>query len=194
MSLLARQLDAMRAVMAWEPKAWLMGGFAEDALLHGRSTRPHEDIDVVILREDLDQRLDQAEAMGHGHPWHLRMAMDRSRPLVIGSILRGVNLEFVVFDRDAEGRVYWEKPTPEGPARLYLPDDAFATPPATLDGVQVRTLSPRALYQLRAGVTDLFGGMRPKDQPPQAALRERYFAREPEELLAPLIVPAAPAG
>lgn len=190
MSLLDRQLVTMRALMSFDPDLRIMGGFAEDALLHGRATRPHEDIDLVVLREDLDRIVDRAEALGFGDPWHLRIAVDRSRPLVFGSIVDGVNLEIIVFDRDEEGRVYWEKPTEHGFARLYLPDDAFEAAPSTLDGIEVRTVSPLALYQIRAGVVDLFGGMRPKDTVSQAALRERYFVGASEDSLSPRIIPA----
>lgn len=189
MSLLERQLATMREVLSWDPSLRIMGGFAEDALLHGRATRPHEDIDFVVMREHLDAFLDRAEAIGFGHPWHLRIAIHRARPLVVGSVVDGVNLEIVVFDRDEEGRVYWEKPTPDGSAALYLPEDAFDAPPATIKGVEMRPLSPLALYQLRAGVADLFGGFRPKDLPAQDALRARYFPGVPEVRLAPRIEP-----
>lgn len=190
-SVLQRQLDTMRALMAWDPPLWIMGGFAEDALLHGRATRPHEDIDLVVLRDDLDLRLDQAEALGFGHPWHVRLARDRSRPLVIGSLLEGVNLEIVVFDRD-DGGIYWEKPTAEGSTRLYMPDDAFLWQASAIHGVEVRTVSPRMLYQVREGVTDLFGGMRPKDVVSQRGLRERFFRDVPERELVPRAAPLLP--
>ena len=188
--LLQRQLEVMRAVMAWDPPAWIMGGFAEDAVLQGKATRPHEDIDLVVLREDLETRFDQAEALGFGHPWHLRIAIERSRPLVVGSVVDGVNLEIIVFDRDEDGGVYWEKPTPEGSSRLYLPDDAFTWPTSRIEGLEVRTVSPRALYQIREGVVDLFGGMRDKDVASQRRLKDRFFRNEAQRALAPRIAPS----
>lgn len=187
MSLLDRQLRVMRDALSWEPSLRIMGGFAEDALLHGRATRPHEDIDLVVLREHLDMVMDRAEAQGFGHPWHLRIAMERSRPLVLGSVVDGVDLEIGVFERDEEGRVYWEKPTAEGAARLYFPEDAFEAPAVELEGVPVRTVSPLALYQIRVGLVDLFGGMRGKDVTAQRMLRERFFRGVPETELAPRI-------
>lgn len=180
------QLELLRRVMAWDPPVTIFGGFAEDALLHGRVTRPHEDIDVLVMRDELDLRLDQAAALGFTD-WHLRFAVVRERPLVIGSIRDTLNLEFIVFDRDERGDVYWEMPTPEGLARLYLPDDALTWRSSRIEDVEVRTFSPRGLYHIRVGVTELFGGLRPKDRVAQAALRARFFQGVPEEALAPRV-------
>lgn len=191
MTLLARQLEVIEAVMKWDPPVFFFGGFSEDALLHGRASRPHEDVDVVVFRDELESRIEQARALGF-EEWHVRLAAVRGRPLVIASVQDDVMLEYSVFERDADGRVHWEKPTPEGTARLHFPDDAFDTPPSRIEGVPIRTLSPLALYHIRAGVTDLFGGMRPKDEVSQAALKRRFFAGVPEAQLAPRIEP--PAG
>ena len=191
MSTSPEQLELLRAVMAWEPKAWIFGGFAEDAVLHGRASRPHDDLDVLVLREDLDARLEQAAAMGYAEI-HVRLMAVAGRPLVVGCWNdRGALLELGVFDRDDEGRVYWEKPTPRGTTRLYLPADAFDAPAARFEGVDVRTLSPLALHQIRAGLDDLFQGRRPKDVVAQAALRERFFQDATEAELAPRLVAEA---
>lgn len=69
--------------------------------------------------------------------------------------------------------------------RVWLPPDAFAHPPSVLEGVRVRTLSPRALYHIRAGVAETFGGFRPKERVSQAALRRRFFPEAAEADLAP---------
>lgn len=183
-TLLEDQLDVMRAIMRWDPKVHIFGGFAEDAILHGRATRPHVDIDVVAVREDLDLRLEQAEALG-ARDWELRMEPRAGLPLVIGGFVGEVNLEFVVFERDAEGWLSFVAPTADGLTRTWLPKDALEPTTRTLEGVEVRTVSPLALYQIRKGVEPTFGGQRPKDRVAQAALRRMFFADIPEDHLAP---------
>jgi hypothetical protein len=50
-------LDAQRAMLArmagLDPPPFSMGGFAEDALLAGTVTRPHEDFDWLLQRSEL---------------------------------------------------------------------------------------------------------------------------------------------
>ena len=41
-----------------------MGGYAEDALLAGRVTRPHEDVDVIFPRDEEALRMDQLADLG----------------------------------------------------------------------------------------------------------------------------------
>ena len=47
-----------------EPAPYIMGGFAEDALLAGRVRRPHEDVDWLLPRQELRLRLAQAAELG----------------------------------------------------------------------------------------------------------------------------------
>lgn len=185
------QLALLRAVMEWQPKAWIFGGFAEDALLHGHASRPHEDVDVVVFRDELPLRLDQARALGYDQV-HVRLQQQPDRPLVVGCWNEdGVLLELSIFERDDSGRAYFEKPTPDGPARLYFPEDAFRQPQTQFEGIEIRTVSALTLYHIRAGVVDLFGGMRDKDAVSQEKLRKRFFAEVPEIQLAPRIEPAS---
>lgn len=177
-------LDLLRALMDLDPPLHIFGGIAEDALLHGRFSRPHEDVDVLVYREELDARVEQAHALGF-HAFHVRMMPRPGRPLVVGAIAGGLNLEYVVFDRTPEGRVSFDIPVPAGMRRVWLPEGAFDHPPSEVEGVQVRTLSPLALYQIRAAVAETFGGFRPKDRVTQAALRRRFFAGVEEAKLAP---------
>ena len=36
-----------------DPPLFIFGGIAEDILFHGRLTRPHSDIDVLIYRDEV---------------------------------------------------------------------------------------------------------------------------------------------
>jgi hypothetical protein len=42
-----RQLELIARLAALEPTPSFMGGYAEDALLAGSVTRPHEDVDLI---------------------------------------------------------------------------------------------------------------------------------------------------
>ena len=67
----------------------------------------------------------------------------------------------------------------EAPAgyRLRLPDGAFHHPPVQLDQIVVRTASPLALYQLRAGIASRgsFGRPSPVQQDSARRLKQRFF-------------------
>jgi len=75
-----------------------------------------------------------------------------------------------------------------------MPEDVFAHPQAAVDGVPIQTVSPRALYQLRAGLgmTMSFGPFRPKDIKAQRELKQRFFADCSEDELKPLVEIIAP--
>jgi hypothetical protein len=70
--------------------------------------------------------------------------------------------------------------------QLRLPADSFAYPPVELHGIRIRTASPLALYQLRAGIASMgsFGPLSERQQQAMQSLRERFFPeRMPEELV-----------
>lgn len=181
---MSRYPELIRELMRLEPKLWIFGGIAEDALLHGRLSRPHEDVDVLVFRDELDLRLDQAQALGF-REFHVRMMPRSGEPLVLGAIEGDLNLEIVVFERDGEGGAYFDVPVEEGMRRVWLPPGSFDHPRSLIEGVEVRTVSPLALYHIRAGVAETFGGFRPKDRVAQAKLRKAFFAGVPEDELAP---------
>jgi len=54
----------LKQLAALSPPLFVMGGFAEDALLHHRITRQHGDLDVLIVRSQLNQRLQQLKPLG----------------------------------------------------------------------------------------------------------------------------------
>jgi hypothetical protein len=60
----ARQLDLLRRMSELSPAPCVFGGYAEDALLAGAVTRPHQDVDWLLPRGELDLRLDQARSLG----------------------------------------------------------------------------------------------------------------------------------
>jgi hypothetical protein len=185
------RLTLLESVMAFDPPVHLFGGVAEDALLHGSWVRPHEDVDVLVAREDLPRHLESARAIGFAS-FEVRFQPLPETPVVVGSIERGLNLEISVYDRTPDGRVFFFMiDEHDGVLRVEVTDGIFDQPPSTIDGVDVRTVSPLAQHQIRAGIAAAggFGPMRPKDVEAQRALQERFFPGEDPEALAPTIVP-----
>ena len=75
-----------------------------------------------------------------------------------------------------------------------MPRDLFDWPPTIIDGVQIRTLSPLALIQIRAGVTatGVFGPPRPgKDEARQTRLIHAFFPDASDESHRPRIAAIA---
>jgi hypothetical protein len=54
MSLEEQQLQMLRRMATLDPPPCFMGGYAEDALLAGTLTRPHEDLDWLLLSFTVD--------------------------------------------------------------------------------------------------------------------------------------------
>ena len=108
-------------------------------------------------------------------------------PLVYHSALDGIDLELGVFDDLVPGRPSFVLPTDDGLTRVTLSNDSFSHPLSQIDSVPIRTISPLALYQMRAAFmrTGSFGPPRPKDEAAQAQLRTVLLANEPLESLEP---------
>jgi hypothetical protein len=58
------QLELIARLMDLEPPLYLFGGYAEDALLYGRTSRPHNDVDILVWADELSLRLEQARSIG----------------------------------------------------------------------------------------------------------------------------------
>ncbi|MFZ5886608.1 MAG: hypothetical protein ACOYYF_03985 [Chloroflexota bacterium] len=183
------QLDLISELMIWEPPVYLFGGFAEDAVLYGKVSRPHQDVDVLIWLDQLAMRIEQARALGF-HSFEVRFEAAPGHPLAVGAQShRGLDLEFCIGERDTQGRAFFYRPSSTGLQRCWFPPDALSYPIQELEGLPVRTVSPLTLYQVRTALADVFGGLRPKDRQIQAALRERFFAGLTDADLAPNVEP-----
>ena len=181
-AIISSQIDLVRALQALDPPCVLFGGVAEDAVLDGRLTRPHEDVDVLIGREDLPMRLEQVAELGY-HDFETWLADSQGRPQVLHGVSNDVHLEISIFDDDS-----FEFTAPDGKRYvLHLPDGDVDDPPRTLDGVEVRTVSPLALFQAtRQGLIEIgaFGPPRPKDVAVHPRLR-RLLADVDDAVIAP---------
>jgi hypothetical protein len=183
--LTAAQLDLIGRLMVLDPPVFLFGGYAEDALLHGTVSRPHDDVDVFIWFDDLPVRIEQAQALGFDGI-ESRFEPSPGRPLVVGAARGDLQLELCV-GNCSDGRAYFDLPGDGGLDRVWMPDDLVTYPAQRLDDIMVNTISPLALYQVRVALAAVFGGFRPKDESSQAALRDRFFANTNDAHLAPAI-------
>src|SRR4051812_44259152 len=97
-----RYLALIRAVMALDPPLFIFGGFAEDVLFNGGVTSPHSDLDLLIVRDDVNLRMEQFRALGFTD-WEIWWQPRPGLPLVYHSATDGIDLEPSVFERDPRG-------------------------------------------------------------------------------------------
>ena len=188
----ASYLPLVQQLASFEPRAYVFGGIAEDALLDGRITRPHGDVDVLVARAALDQHRYQLRAIGFSD-FEVYFESPPGMPLVLGSTFDGLSVELGVFDELEPGIASFVLPVTEGSVRITLPDDTLHHPASYVDEVPIRTVSPRALYHLREAFifTGVFGPVRDKDREAQARLRRELLATVPDVELKPTLVPIA---
>ena len=179
-------LALIEGLAALEPPVFVFGGIAEDALLDGSISRPHGDIDVLVGRATLDLHLAQFGSIGFSD-FDVFFEPQPGRPLVLGGVHAGQNLELGVFDELEPGIASFVLPVEQGLVRIILPDDALRQPIGSIDGVPIRTVSPLALYQLREAFihTGVFGPPRDKDRAAQARLRQELLTDVLESDLIP---------
>src|SRR5262245_26592699 len=179
----------LEALMTFEPRVHVFGGLAEDARLYGTWSRPHDDVDVLVRRDELETQLHNARAIGFSSP-EVRFEPIEGMPVVIGTTDGDLDLEISVYEATADGTVCFHMVDRAGRIfRVDLSDGVFDHPVSSLDGIALRTVSPLALFQIRAGITIAggFGEPRPKDVASQEALRERFFPEVPTESLQPTL-------
>jgi hypothetical protein len=181
-----RYLALIDRLTTVQPPVFVFGGFAEDALLAGRTTRPHDDVDVLVGRADLVEHLRWFGDCGFPD-FEIYFEVVPGSPLVYHSALDGIELELGVFDELVPGRPSFVVPADGQLTRVTLSHDSFSHPLSRIDGVPIRTISPIALYQMRAALmrTGAFGPARPKDELAQAQLRTRLLSNHRAEDLEP---------
>lgn len=182
-------LQLIASLFELDPPLCIFGGFAEDALLYGKVSRPHSDVDVLVLRDELSLRMDQFRRLGFVD-FEVYYAITPGRPLVLNGEREGLHLELGLFELTPAGQPYFEVRAEDGAlSRITLSDDTLKFPPSVIEGVRIRTVSPLALHQIRAGLDAIraFGDLRPTDIPAQQLLKEKFFSERREEDLLPRI-------
>ena len=132
---------------------FLMGGFAEDALLDHKITRDRSDLDLLVEFDLWNMVLTQLHGVGIAR-FEPLFSGPAGNPLAFGSIDRGFKVEVWLTTRLTDGYaiVLPGEASIKGSSffRLRLPADTFQFPNTTLEGVFVQTISPLALSLLRA--------------------------------------------
>jgi hypothetical protein len=175
------------------PPVFVFGGYAEDALLAGKTTRPHGDVDVLVGRVDLDEHLQRFADWGFPS-FEIYFEVVPGSPLVYHSSSDGIELELGIYDERVPGRPSFVLPVDEQLTRVTLPSDSLTHPLGRIDGVSIRTISPLALYQMRAAFvrSGVLGPPRPKDEAAQAQLRTSLLAGMQADELEPEFGPYPP--
>lgn len=189
----ANYRDLIERVSVLQPPMHIFGGVAEDVLLDGSLDRPPGDLDVVVRRMELAERVEQARTLGFVS---LEVYYEPlpGRPLVMGGTSDGLRLEFGIIDEDTSG-FYFVAGTPDGRLqRIELTDELFTHPSVEIDGTAVHVVSPLALYQMRDAFIRLgtFGASREKDVTVQARIREQLLEEDDPDVLAPAMSPFTP--
>ena len=105
------------------PPGFVFGGYAEDALLAGRTSRPHEDVDVLVGRVDLVEHLQRFATWGFPN-FEIYFEVVPGSPLVYHAATAGIELELGVYDELVPGRPSFVLPADERLTRVTLPSDS----------------------------------------------------------------------
>ena len=187
-------LELIGAISELDPPLFVFGGVAEDALLDRRLSRPHADVDVMVARDELGQRMRQCDAIGF-RDFEVNYEAIRGRPLVLSAQAGELYLELGVCDSDTDGYYFAVIDQASHLCNIRVTEDLFAYPATLIEGTPVHTISPLALYQIREGlgITGSFGALRPKDLAVQHRLKSAFLADHAEEKLRPRIERLGPA-
>jgi hypothetical protein len=165
--------ELIQRVSRLHPPWYVFGGVAEDAVLDASLRSPHADLDVLVSRNELSERMVQAESVGFGSLSTYYEPLP-GLPLVVGGSSGGLGLEFGIADRDAAGYFFIAGSSDGRLHRIDVTDELFGHPPIVIEGVKLHVVSPLALYQMRDAFMRLgtFGPPRDKDVARQSRLRD----------------------
>ena len=173
------------------PSLFIMGGFAEDALLFHRITGQHADLDVLAIRPRLHRQLQQLTALGLVGSTTSRNE-ESKHPLILRASGNSRHIEIWVSTPEPSGGYSFEVngQSPSKRFRVYLPKDTFHYPATLIEGVVIQTVSPLALYHLRAisAMTRHGGEKRAKDLAMQEQLRQTFLTDQDERQLTPRLM------
>ena len=110
-------------------------------------------------------------------------------PLILRAHGNSPPIELWVSTREPNGDYSFEVEghRPAQRYRIYLPEDTFHYPAMRIEGIAIQTISPLALYHLRAisAMTRHVGEKRAKDVARQEQLRHAFLAEQEEGKLTP---------
>ena len=143
------QLRFLRDVFERQLPVHLVGGFADEALLHQKLTRHHQDVDFLAAREDSDLLKEKFSSMGLnveevGIPL-------REKPYKLAISGENLKAEVVFYDSDPEGEPYiaLSNPMKDEKLRVYAGTEGLNASAERINDIEVRTVSPLALIRLK---------------------------------------------
>src|SRR5262245_2107113 len=118
------------------PPLFIMGRFAEEALLLHRITEPHADLDVLVMPQQLNPQLQQLTALG----WAASApSLDEGLkpPLILRAHGNSPPIELWVSTREPNGDYCLEVEghLPAQRYRIYMPEDTFHYPATRIEGM-----------------------------------------------------------
>lgn len=170
------QLAFIREIFDRKLPVRLWGGYADDALLSGRVSRLHHDVDLVAMRTDTALLKIELGKLGYdvteesfekgGKPYKL---------LVRGT---GVLADIALFDTGENGQpmidIFYTKI--QRRYKVSFSDDMFEEAACSIEGIPVVTVSPIALIRSKAAYFQAgVAGSRPKDVRGKEALMRKFF-------------------
>jgi hypothetical protein len=168
-----------------------MGGFAEEALLFHRITGQHADLDVLVRRRQLYRQLQQLTVLSlvESAP---SLKEGLKPPLILRAPGNSPPIELWVSTQEPSGGYSFEVEghPPSSRYRIFLPADTFYYPATKIEGITIQTISPLALYHLRAisALTRHVGEQRAKDVAVQDQLRHAFLAEQEAGKLTPRLM------
>lgn len=172
-----KQVALIQEVFSLNLPVFLMGGFAEEALIYGKAVGEHGDIDLGILRKNkrrveegfltLGCAIEERFEQGLIEPYKLEVTKDDLK----------IDVVFIDWDLEKDLPYVEVKNTfGKGRVRAYFDRNIFNWTGQKLGEVEVRTASPLSLMQMREGYLMVRRGEpRLKDSQVQEALRQKFF-------------------
>ncbi len=181
-------LSILKELAAISPPLYIMGGFAEEALLDGRITTQHADLDVLATPDQITRHIQSLTDLGLVRPVGVHESTP-GRPLVLA--IRTIKLDLELWrctlEPDGIYALELDNQMPHNHFIMWMPVDTFQYPASMVDGIPIQTVSPLALYLLRAAsaMTRHTGEKRLKDLAVQDRLHKAFLAGIREEKLSP---------
>lgn len=174
------------------PRLFVMGGFAEDALLYSRIREESRDLDVLVPKSQVPLSFEQLQGMGLMH--QALNSQDEPGPWLFTGAPGIPPVEVWMCEPEGHGyrfAVYGS--APDERSAIRLPEDCFGYPAVYMEGLKIQTVSPLTLCHLRAvsAVTRHchLPESRAKDMAVVEKLRGQFLSDIPEGALAPYFLP-----
>jgi len=187
-----QQLEFFKIIQEKNLPIWIIGGFADDALIQGNLSHFHGDIDAVAYRDKTDSIRVELENMG----FHVEEVIvpPNTTAYKLRAVKDFLHLDLVLFDFDEESNKFYINlaNTNTGDLfRIYFSEDSLSYPTQDLDSVKVNTVSPTTLIQSKNIYAQIgSNGERDKDSRSQMDLVNKFFPGESlsSDKFKPLIV------